>query len=250
MGPVEALGFVVPLIYSFYIILSTLRLDFWLSTFTASWPPPSVWHGDVFIARASCGSAAGSLLSFRAQRRHSDLRHLAGASGVSCWAGNSRPAFWRRPARDRSPICSASTSRRRWVERLMAEGAATDAKSAGSRSLFVDFRSFTAGASTRSPREVVDRLDGAFAVLVDILDRHGGNREQVFSATDYLALFGAPFEAHDAAHRRSPLPAKCSTANDQRQQGDERPLRIGNRRPHSARWSRAISARRGERNIR
>ena len=34
MGPVEALGFVVPLIYFIFIILSTLRLDFWLSTFT------------------------------------------------------------------------------------------------------------------------------------------------------------------------------------------------------------------------
>src|SRR6201991_648332 len=34
MGPVEALGFVVPLTYFIFIILSTLRLDFWLSTFT------------------------------------------------------------------------------------------------------------------------------------------------------------------------------------------------------------------------
>ena len=34
MGRVEALGFVVPLIYFIFIILSTLRLDFWLSSFT------------------------------------------------------------------------------------------------------------------------------------------------------------------------------------------------------------------------
>jgi len=34
MGPVLALGFVVPLAYFIFIILSTLRLDFWLSTFT------------------------------------------------------------------------------------------------------------------------------------------------------------------------------------------------------------------------
>ena len=32
--------------------------------------------------------------------------------------------------------------------------------------MFVDFRSFTAGARTRSPQEVVNRLDGAFAMLV------------------------------------------------------------------------------------
>ena len=34
MGRVEALGFVVPFTYFIFIILSTLRLDFWLSTFT------------------------------------------------------------------------------------------------------------------------------------------------------------------------------------------------------------------------
>src|SRR6266446_1338136 len=34
MGPVQALGFVGPLAYFIFIILSTLRLDFWLSTFT------------------------------------------------------------------------------------------------------------------------------------------------------------------------------------------------------------------------
>src|ERR1700760_3608391 len=34
MGPVRALGFVIPLVYFIFVILSTLRLDFWLSTFT------------------------------------------------------------------------------------------------------------------------------------------------------------------------------------------------------------------------
>ena len=34
MGPAQALAFVVPLSYFIFIILSTLRLDFWLSTFT------------------------------------------------------------------------------------------------------------------------------------------------------------------------------------------------------------------------
>src|SRR5260370_32293792 len=34
MGPVEALGFVMPFAYFIFIILLTLRLDFWLSTFT------------------------------------------------------------------------------------------------------------------------------------------------------------------------------------------------------------------------
>src|SRR5689334_7627061 len=34
MGSAQALGFVAPFIYFIFIILSTLRLDFWLSSFT------------------------------------------------------------------------------------------------------------------------------------------------------------------------------------------------------------------------
>src|SRR6185295_1872878 len=36
MGAVAALGFVAPMTYFIFIILSTLRLDFWLSTFTGA----------------------------------------------------------------------------------------------------------------------------------------------------------------------------------------------------------------------
>jgi adenylate cyclase len=36
MGSVAALGFVTPMVYFIFIILSTLRLDFWLSTFTGA----------------------------------------------------------------------------------------------------------------------------------------------------------------------------------------------------------------------
>src|SRR2546430_10182360 len=36
MGSVAALGFVTPMTYFIFIILSTLRLDFWLSTFTGA----------------------------------------------------------------------------------------------------------------------------------------------------------------------------------------------------------------------
>ncbi len=34
MGASQALGFVLPMVYFIFVILSTLRLDFWLSTFT------------------------------------------------------------------------------------------------------------------------------------------------------------------------------------------------------------------------
>src|ERR1700704_1246493 len=36
LGPVQALGFTGPLLYFLFIVLSTLRLDFWLSAFTGA----------------------------------------------------------------------------------------------------------------------------------------------------------------------------------------------------------------------
>ena len=45
----------------------------------------------------------------------------------------------------------------------MAEGTKAESDIRRVAVMFVDFRSFTAGARERSPQEVVDRLDGAFA---------------------------------------------------------------------------------------
>src|SRR5258705_11932684 len=93
------------------------------------------------------------------------------------------------------------------VERLIAEGASTNSDIRHVAVMFVDFRSFTAGARSRSPQEVVDRLDGAFAVLVDILDRHGGIVNK-FVGRGFPLLVGATFVSEYAPHRAlTALPA-------------------------------------------
>jgi adenylate cyclase len=112
------------------------------------------------------------------------------------------------------------------VERLMAEGASTNSDIRRVAVMFVDFRSFTAGARSRSPQEVVDRLDGAFAVLVDILDRHGGIVNK-FLGDGFLALFGAPFESEDAAHHAVAAAREMLAANERFNQATSWPLRIG-----------------------
>ena len=79
----------------------------------------------------------------------------------------------------------------------------------------------------RTPQEVVERLDGAFAVLVEILDRHGGIVNK-FLGDGFLALFGAPIEAPEcrpAGGRRGARNAgrRWSAVN----QASDWPLRIG-----------------------
>jgi adenylate cyclase len=112
------------------------------------------------------------------------------------------------------------------VERLMLEGKGGDSDIRRVAVMFVDFRSFTAGARERSPQEVVDRLDGAFAVLVDILDRHGGIVNK-FLGDGFLALFGAPLEAQDPAHHAVAAAREMLEANDRVNKATAWPLRIG-----------------------
>jgi adenylate cyclase len=226
MGPVEALGFVVPLTYSIFIILSTLRQDFWLSSFTgfvaaaelfgvamfyhpvgSTDPPPDLYYHAVrSVVILICGM-------------------LAGAVGVQL-RRQFEASIQAATARDRITNLFGQHVSPQVVERLMAEGAATESEIRKVAVMFVDFRSFTAGASTRSPREVVDRLDGAFAVLVDILDRHGGIVNK-FLGDGFLALFGAPFEAHDAAHRAVAAAREMLAANERANKATSWPLRIG-----------------------
>jgi adenylate cyclase len=226
MGPVEALGFVVPLTYFIFIILSTLRLDFWLSTFTglvaaaelfgmamfyrplgSTDPPPDLYYHSVrSVVVLICGMLAGAV---GVQLRRQFEASILAAS-----------------TRDRITNLFGQHVSPQVVEQLMTEGATSESEIRRVAVMFVDFRSFTAAASTRSPREVVDRLDGAFAVLVDILDRHGGIVNK-FLGDGFLALFGAPLEAPDAVHRAVASAREMLAANEHANQDTHWPLRIG-----------------------
>jgi adenylate cyclase len=222
MGSVQALGFVVPLVYFIFIILSTLRLDFWLSTFTG------------FVA----ASELLAMAMFYHPDPPPDLFYNAARSMVVLICGTLAGAVGMQLRRQFEASIKAATARDRItnlfgqhvspqvVERLMAEGTATESDIRRVAVMFVDFRSFTAGARERAPQEVVDRLDGAFAILVDILDRHGGIVNK-FLGDGFLALFGAPLEAEDAAHRAVAAAREMLEANDRVNKATAWPLRIG-----------------------
>lgn len=225
MGSIEALGFVAPLMYFIFIILSTLRLDFWLSTFTgavaaaellamamlyprdAGVPPPDMYfHSVRSVVILICGMLAGAVgMTLRRQFEASILAVTARDRVTNLFGQHVSPQV---------------------VERLMAEGTAAGSDIRRVAVMFVDFRSFTAGARTRSPQQVVDRLDGAFAVLVDILDRHGGIVNK-FLGDGFLALFGAPLAAPDAAQRAVAAAREMLAANARINEASSWPLRIG-----------------------
>jgi adenylate cyclase len=226
MGSEAALGFVGPFIYFIFIILSTLRLDFWLSTFTGFVAAAQLLYMAMFYHPA--GHSAPEV-SFHYHGSRSLILlicgMLAGAVGMQLrrqFEASIRAAT----ARDRITNLFGQHVSPQVVERLMAEGTKTDSDIRRVAVMFVDFRSFTAGARSRTPQEVVDRLDGAFAVLVDILDRHGGIVNK-FLGDGFLALFGAPLEAPDPAHRAVAAAREMLEANERINETTSWPLRIG-----------------------
>ena len=227
MGPAQALAFVVPLIYFIFIILSTLRLDFWLSAFTGFVAAAELFAMAMWYRPAQFAGEPAPDLAFHLVRSIVILvcGILAGAVGMQLrrqFEASIRAAT----ARDRITNLFGQHVSPEVVERLMAEGAGTDSEIRQVAVMFVDFRSFTAGARSRSPRQVVDRLDGAFGTLVDILDRHGGIVNK-FLGDGFLALFGAPLEAPDAAQRAVAAAREMLEANERLNRDSSWPLRIG-----------------------
>ena len=150
MGQVEALGFAVPLTYFIFIILSTLRLDFWLSTFTGFVAAAELFGMAMFYHRAGSAEPAPDLY-YHAVRSVIILvcGMLAGAVGVQL-RRQFEASILAATARDRITNLFGQHVSPQVVERLMAEGTASNSEIRRVAVMFVDFRSFTAGASTRT----------------------------------------------------------------------------------------------------
>jgi adenylate cyclase len=227
MGSEHALGFAAPLAYFLFIVLSTLRLDFWLSTFTGFVAAIQLFVMAMLYHPAGYAEIPAADLGFELIRSVMFLVGgiLAGSVGVQL-RRQFEASIMAATARDRVTNLFGQHVSPEVVERLMVEGGDTSSDIRRVAVMFVDFRSFTAGARSRSPQEVVDRLDGAFAVLVDILDRHGGIVNK-FLGDGFLALFGAPFEVTEAPHHAVAAAREMLAAMNGINQASSWPLRIG-----------------------
>jgi adenylate cyclase len=228
MGAVQALGFVGPLLYFVFIILSTLRLDFWLSTFTGFVAAAELLGLALFhpAAQATVGDpmlASAFLISRSAVIFACGV--LAGAVGVQL-RRQFEASIAAATARDHVTNLFGQHVSPQVVDRLLAAGSTTSSDTRQVAVMFVDIRGFTAAARTRTPQEVVDRLDAAFAVLVEIVDRNGGIVNK-FLGDGFLALFGAPLDDPDAPRRAVTAAREMLAAIEQHNIRSDWPLRIG-----------------------
>jgi adenylate cyclase len=184
MGPQLALGFVVPFSYFIFIILSTLRLDFRLSAFTGAVAATELFAMAMFYHPAAtpdlgyhlarsliilvCGLLAGAVATLLRREFEGGIAAARARDRVADVLGQHV-----------SPVIA---------ERLLDTRASAKTELRRVAVMFVDFRGFTADARSRTPQQVVDRLDDAFARLVGVVDRHGGIVNK-FLGDGFLALF-------------------------------------------------------------
>ena len=227
-APVIIFGTWPALLYFLFIILSTLRLDFGLSAFTGLVAAIELFALASVILHVSWQTGdldftIGYHLTRSAVLLAAGL--LAGYVGVTI-KGHFRRALAASSARDEVTNLFGQHVSPQVVERLLAIGATELSEMRRVCVMFVDIRSFTAAARTRTPAEVVARLDSVFEILVDIVDRHNGIVNK-FLGDGLLAIFGAPIDDPYEARNAVASAREMLIAIEARNADESWPIRLG-----------------------
>ncbi len=86
------------------------------------------------------------------------------------------------------------------ADRVLRDGTVLEGDEVEVSVLFLDIRDFTAFAERSSAREVVERLNAFYELVVPVLVRHGGHANK-FVGDGLLGVFGAPDRRPDHADR-------------------------------------------------
>ena len=200
MEPQLVFGFWPPLLYFLFILLSTLRLDFWLS----------LWTGAVAAVQQMALAVWFLPLSLLAERANETVDYHLARSLVLLAAGVVAGLVARGLRRQFDNSVETALARDRVtnlfgqhvspavVDRLLATSAELPSEIRRVCVLFLDIRGFTAQTRVRAAPETVALLNDFFAEMVGIVDRHNGIVNK-FLGDGFLALFGAPFDDPNAA---------------------------------------------------
>jgi class 3 adenylate cyclase len=109
------------------------------------------------------------------------------------------------------------------AEMVLRDGPHLDGEEREVSVLCLDIRAFTRFAERSSAREVVDRLNDFFGVVVPILERHGGHADK-YVGDGLLGVFGAPEPLDDHADRAVAAALEIAATVRERYRGG---LRVG-----------------------
>ncbi|CAN5377183.1 adenylate/guanylate cyclase domain-containing protein [soil metagenome] len=190
MEPQLVFGFWPPLLYFVFIVLSTLRLDFWLS----------LWTGTVAAVQQFALAAILLPIDPTAGRPDETLIYHFSRSVMLMLAGVAAAIVARTLRQQFENSVAAAVARDR-VTNLFGQHVSPvvfehlrDAEVESAKRtvcvMFLDIRGFTAMTRTRSADETVTLLNDFFAEMIEIVDRNNGFINK-FLGDGFLALFGA-----------------------------------------------------------
>ncbi|MBS2017239.1 MAG: adenylate/guanylate cyclase domain-containing protein [Deltaproteobacteria bacterium] len=200
-GPTQALLMPVAFVYSIFILLSTLGLDFLLCAFTGL--VASVEYASVALlwARDDTQRLPAALSSVPHHLGKAIILFVGGiAAGFV--ATRLRGSFTRaiESIEDRARILGVFGQHvsPEVVERLVEGRAEVKSEQREVCVMFLDIRNFTAFSEARSASEVVDYLNVVFDVTIDAVVRQHGIVNK-FLGDGFMAVFGAPIAEGNAS---------------------------------------------------
>jgi len=186
-------------LYAVFIILSTLRLDFWLSTFTGLVAAGGYCALSFHFAAQTEGSAYARLLSPNFVLAKSIVLLLCGVvAGLVALQLRRRISRVFRALQERSRIVSAFGQQvsPAVVEELLRQGPGLASRKSFVCVMFMDIRDFTRQVEHRSPEEIVAFQNRVLGVAAEVINRHHGMVNQ-FLGDGFMATFGAPLATGD-----------------------------------------------------
>lgn len=199
-GPAQALLMPVAFVYSIFILLSTLGLDFFLCAFTGLVAAVEYASVALFWGRDDAGlPAAGSTVPSALGKA---VILFVGGIAAGFVATRLRGSFTRaiESIADRSRILGVFGQHvsPEVVERLVEGKADVKSEQREVCVMFLDIRNFTKFSEERGAGEVVDYLNVVFEATIDsVVKRHGIVNK--FLGDGFMAVFGAPIAEGNAS---------------------------------------------------
>lgn len=200
LGPVQALLMPSAFVYFIFIVLSTLRLDFFLCAFTGFVAAAEYAGLTLFWGSVDTTVAEPVLTSLPQHLAKATILFVAGiASGFV--ASRVRSSFTRaiESVEERARILGVFGRHvsPEVAERLVAEQDESKSELREVCVMFLDIRDFTAFAEKRSAQEVVSYLNTIFDATVQAVVDHRGIVNK-FLGDGFMAVFGVEEDLPDA----------------------------------------------------
>ena len=231
LGPLQALFTPAAFVYSLFIVLSVLRLDFRLCVFTGAVAGLEyIVLATLFINRAS---SAGLDPVLTGTPQHLLKGCLLLVTGVV--AGLVTLQIRKRILRSFEMVEERNRISRTFgeyvspavMDTLLDFRSDLRSESKNVCVMFLDIRNFTGFAEKRNPEEVVRYLDSLFEFMIEIVNRHHGIINK-FLGDGFMAVFGAPLSTgSDCANALDAAQEILARVDEEVSRGRILPTKVG-----------------------